>query len=418
MRSSVARKLSLFLGLLFFALLALMAALPNPREHDERSLFSLEADGTRLLFLVTEELGFDVSPWIEAPGELPRGNVALVLTDVPVEPPAYDAGEGSAVEGGPPPVTRRLRDPLHYQRFVEEGGTLLVEGTPELLEFLTVRLGLQQLGDLKPTATGSRVTLASDEILRLEGKVTSYEELPWESELEVLAVDQRGRPVVTELVHGRGRVLVFPEAAPFQNDVIDAKDNLLFWVRLLELAAPAEELYFDEYALGGWSPDSKLQLAFGPRFAPVTLHFVCFLSVLLWSLVWVRAFPRDPEALEQLSALDRARSFGSLLERAGRWDVLSSMLRWGVLRGLGTRASALAVREARDGSGGEPDAELVQTVLQPLAGRFRDDAELEAARALLLNATVVTEDDLDHQAAELARLERRVATLRDATPGN
>ena len=62
-----------------------------------------------------------------------------------------ESDTASAIISAPvtPASSRRQRDPQHYLRFVEEGGTILLFADSEGLAFLTEQLGLEDLADLE-----------------------------------------------------------------------------------------------------------------------------------------------------------------------------------------------------------------------------------------------------------------------------
>ncbi len=130
--------------------LILLWLLPSGTVKRAESVFSAEDDGRRAAFLVLGGLGFEARSWTRSPGHLPRGEILLFVSEIPEKPPAYDT-IGRAVAARAPDhmdvqrTARRLRDPLHYLRFVEEGGTLVVPASRAHLDFLTEVLGLEEV---------------------------------------------------------------------------------------------------------------------------------------------------------------------------------------------------------------------------------------------------------------------------------
>ncbi|MEQ1895641.1 MAG: hypothetical protein ABL998_24140, partial [Planctomycetota bacterium] len=178
---SVLARLALMGGVAFLLVaVLLLALLPGKGADHAASAHSAEPEGWRALVLLCEALGFPVAPWNEAPGELDGAGALLVLTEVPEAPPgAPSAG---------PEAPRRQRDPGHYRRFVEEGGTLLVF-TDEVraLDELREELGLAELAALTADArVRSELTLELGEGERFE--LTPGAFVAWSGAgLEVLA---------------------------------------------------------------------------------------------------------------------------------------------------------------------------------------------------------------------------------------
>jgi len=257
-RTSNALALILLGALLLIGFLLML--LPSGSARSAGSVRSTQEDGRRALYLLLEELGYQVAGWNQAPGDLPRGNEVLYLPETP-ETPGY----------GSRPGTSRLRDPLHYLRFVEEGGTLItpVDGD-EHFEFLTEGLGLEPVRELMLDWSGGdddRIThaiLPSGERLKLEWKPSAtFQPLPVASPVELLAMDDEGRGLALRLAVGRGSVVLLAPADDWlNNNRIEDGDHAFFIVRLMEECASGGGILFDEYALGGWVPDSPIALAF------------------------------------------------------------------------------------------------------------------------------------------------------------
>jgi hypothetical protein len=132
--------------------------------------------------------------------------------------------------------------------------------------------------------------------------------------------------------------------------------------------------------------------------------------VLGWRSAWSGPFPRDPEATLAASPLARARGFGRTLARAGRWDLLASLLRRGML----------ARWEARSGrrQAGEGDLEA------RLAALARADDERHARLSGLFarapgdeRALAELEDDLRALEHELFAATEKRKTARTVGAG-
>ena len=440
MGRSLAR-LGVALGVALLVLLGvLLAVLPSPGEERYHSVFATGEHGMRALYLTLERLGFSVRPWSEAPGHLEGPGTLLVLAETPAAPPALPpAPAGRDPEHGAGP--NRSRDLAHYQRFVSEGGTLLVlDAGEDELAFLRDSLALPELASLTCEGTavrdGDRVsagrgrwipeprrtqatpddveesvlmTFSNGEGIALrDGPVARYEGV---GEHEILARDERGGAIFVQRASGAGRVaLLALPVAPLENAELAKRSGpAVFFVRVLEAlrasgAAPIERVLFDEYALGGWRPAPVAELAFSPRLAWLSVHLLLLLLVYCWRSAWTGPFPRDPEAYLAASPLARARGFGNLLARASRSVVLARLLRRGVLQR----------REARTGQRGPPGSD--DALAARLAALARGD-ERRHARLVELFQTSAPRDraELEALADGLAALERELAPA--AEPG-
>ncbi len=398
----------LFCGVVL--LLALAAILPSGRSPTPHSVFSVERDGLRAAYLFLAELGQDVAAWTEAPGKL-VGEDVLVSFGVPDAPPGA-GGPGEEVRRA---GSRRLRDPLHYLRFVEEGGTLVVALSEDMQAFLRDELGLAELEDLEPlpgrrTERSTWIFASGERFERMGDGGIEFAPLSPSSPFVVLAADEEGAARVVRLRVGRGRIVIATTLDFLDNHDLEEGDHGLFLARFVELLAPRGRLWFDEYALGGWVPETPLELALAADNAPFTLHLIGLALVLLWSAAWVRGFPRDPQPLSQLSATARVRALSGLLLAARRFDLLARLLTAGVLRRLdrGVRGSSAA---GEDETGSPPALEpaRVRTVLGAHAARLGGTEGLERATALFTRE-VRDANALAQLAAELSALESRLGS--------
>jgi hypothetical protein len=407
--------LAVLAGILGLAVL--LALLPGAKETSARSVYSVEASGRRAAFLLLRELGHEVEPWTRAPGHLPHGEHLLLLGGVPQAPPGYASEDPERLRG-----SRRLRDLRHYRRFVEQGGTLVTPFDDESEEFLREVLGMDGLEglhavhrpDRQPSAR--RLRLASGEELEVEQRHRWFESDLDEARFEPFAVDALDRPVILRSTVGNGSVVLLADPALFQNALLREADHALLLVRLAETLQGRGRVLFDEYSLGGWVPASPLELAFAPGVWGFSAHLAVLVGLLVVSIAWVRSFPRDPEPLRQLSALDRAAGIAGWISSMGRWDLLGRMLRRGVLRRLARRSGvgiASADRTASEDASRDDerlDRATIERVLRPYAGRFESTGALAAARDLFETTEVRGAGELARLATEFVRLESLILT--------
>lgn len=413
-RGGAFRVVSFVLAAALLGVAGLLLVLPAPRDDAGPSVFSTRIGGRRALFLLLGELGFDVSAWSRAPGHLPRTRACLFLPATPEPAPSY----GTATPGGEGTErvrsSRRLRDRMHYRYFVEEGGTLVAATTDGRLELLEEELGIEELAELtvrRRQDEGPRAaTLVTGETLELDlPRWSFFGPLDVVSPFDTLVADDEGRPLALQLELGRGRLVLLAGDDVLDNRRIGDADNGVFAVRVFELAAAGGPILFDEYALGGWTPETPLELAFAPGSARFTLHLLLLGALALWAVAWAGAFPRDPEPLGQLSPLERARGLAGMLVARRRWRLLGTMLQDGVLRRLGPRRS----RSAESPPENERRRMREQRVARDLDRLLRPlGAELDLAGAReLFDRAPESAVELDELAHDLARLEREVGRL-------
>lgn len=410
MRGSLLRVGGLGILALVVGIALFLASVPSGMGDRNRSILSTEDGGRLASFLLLDRLGFDPSPWRRAPGHLPRNDDLLWLPAVPEAPPVYDKDWFEDLESsesgrdgvdGPrrPRVSRRLRDPRHYRRFLEEGGTLVCGWSDDIEEFLTFDLDLVELealtraessgGDPQVllTRTGERIEAGWRGARWLE--VAPGEDVDGGG-FDVRLKDEEGRAILVTRRIGRGRIAVLPDDGFLANARIDAGENALLLVRVVEDLRGTGELLFDEYALGGWVPETPLELAFAPHGFSFSVHVLVLLGLLLWTLAWGFPFPRDPTPLATMAPVARAEAHGRMLESAGRWDVIADILRVGVLRRLspGRRRLQRVAAGEPDGdaealrAGKPPSEEELKRILEPLAPEA-STAQLEEWRRAL-----------------------------------
>lgn len=368
-----------------------------------------------------------------------------------------------AAEPGPGrrPLHQRLYDPGHYRSFVEQGGTLMLSVDPGSWRFLAEHFQLDLGVDSLPDAEAEEEEQgffeeALEELEQVldddfdapedwdpaaELELDSLNEQPEDSDpakprgaleawlwadqapalrealrlswdfgerieqlesLQPLVTTHEGAWVVASRAVGAGRLVLLESDRFLDNDRVGLEQNALLAVRLAERLSGDRRLFFDEYSLGGWTPDSPLEMAFSSAARPLTLHLFCLLLLLIWLSAWVRWFPRDPAPLAAVSASMRARGLAGMLMRRGRWEVLGQMLRLGVLRRLGRSAGMSKQLLAEDSLLQEP--EVLQQLLKPLFPA-QDEARMAWAMGLLRPGELNSRWELDELGIALAELE-------------
>ncbi len=360
----------------------------------ERSVASNEDGGRRALLLVLNELGYDVQAWGGSPNTLPPGEHLLWMADVPTSLDEEGESEGRELRGGDTsrPLHADPRHPLNYGVFVRGGGTLLLPYSTANLAWLREHCELEvpDWPYRRPRAD-TTVEFESGESLRIafvhravsdvedasedeaendpEADTEGVTEKDSEDETEDDSFDASahealgwhdiawlddGRPFVSWVEVGYGRVALLLDDRFLRNDRLQAFDNGLAAVRLVDALSAGGRVLFDEYALGLWLPLTKTELMTSGGLLEIGLHALLLFLLVTWLFAWVREFPRDPVE-PPLNPRLRVQSQAALFDRARAFDPLAESLRSGVLRRL-TRRLGVRMRSA---GAARPRAELL-----------------------------------------------------------
>ena len=365
---------------LFAGLVILAVALPGGGGQGGLvgSVRNFEGKGRRALAALLHELEFSVEVWAEPPGLLATGGGLLWMASAPL---AFASGEGLGPVGD-------LHDPAHYRAFIEEGGTLLLPaaGSESFLVDglgLAVMRGIEEV--LQEAASTRDVTMFEgppNELLASSARTFDRSRL--HAQLQLMLLDGAGDALAVDLPVGRGRLVLLAMDDFLDNDRLALGDHAVIAWRLAHELSGDGFVRFDEYALGAWQPLSTAAVALGPRLFWLTVTVLLWVGLYCWRHAWVRGFPHEPERLEVLSPLTRARAVASLHERARRLDLLAVELVRGVLRGIAVR-----LRLPRAVRAGEPDE-----ILESLADHLHAGDLLPGWRAELLGPTVKKPQDL------------------------
>lgn len=213
---------------------------------------------------------------------------------------------------------------------------LIASAEKPILRFLRDRLEIEAIDDLvvdevSGDGAGKTILTGGDE---LEVEWAHEFEGPLSSEFTPWATSEDGTARIVSLPVGSGELVLIADAEVFSNESLRESDAGWLFVRLIESFDRTGNIFFDQYALGLWRPQTTLEYAFSGGFLQLSVQFSILLLLVVWRLVWIGRFPRDPEPYELVSPLLRVQSQAQILERAGRFDVLA---RWR-LRGLVARA--------------------------------------------------------------------------------
>jgi len=345
MSRGLARALGVAAAVVLLALVTSLAMVGGPRDDLPRSVHGLGDEGWRAAYLLLAELGLHPSAWEQPPGLLPRGHHLLWMPGVPVDPREGALGAPGTDRDQALEALRMARDasprsPRHYRGFLEQGGRLVVPLSKEMLAFLVDDLGLRALqgSEVEPIVPApEKVTMGDEELAldlpRAERLVGLDPALP----RETLARTPDGDSLALEIPVGRGGLVLLGNDDFLDNARLRDADHALFLTRLVEALAPDGEVAFDENALGRWSEEGVLSLAFGADTRLASVHLLLLALLAIWMLAWPREFPRDPEPVEPTAPIERARAEVALALRAGRPGVLARFLVDGTLRRVAAR---------------------------------------------------------------------------------
>jgi len=380
------------------------------------SIGSTEPAGRRAFALLLGRAGVQAEGWRQVPAALPRGAHGLWRAagdgrrnddfDEDEKDPAEPGSDVEARDSITPTVG--MHAPEHYTMFLEEGGTLFVEGRRGI-EFLRDDLELESADGLELTVledeSPRQIRLASGEVLVVEADL-AFEPLDPSSAARDIAVvlDPEGSGEMAyaiEIQVGAGRAIAIADPRAFDNGTIGEFDHALLAVRLAEIVPPGGRLLFDEYALGLWQPEGMTSVALRPNLVLASLHFVLLALVWGWMRAMPRAFPRDPEPLDTFSPVLRARAQARIYERARRTELLTPAARAAGFDALARILRFSKRRPARDGAGpGRPEIDRLAAAIGGEPGA--------RATELLATRPIVTRADIERLALDLARLEADV----------
>lgn len=422
-RPRLERAGAIAIGVLVLAFALLTQVVGEPPESVQGSVASTQPEGRRALFLLFGSLGYVPEAWRKFPGALPPGEHVVWLASAPR---ASDSGDEDGEddeddEADEPqeddPARERLphasldfRSLRHYRRFVESGGTIVLPFGPRAKEFLVEDLGCEPCREIEradnPEWSNVAVHTSSGETWSADwGSLSTFESLDPASDVREL---WRGGPsgeaeeerLALQVPLGDGRVIVLGDDAFLENEKLGAKDHAILAVSLFEEVSRGGRLLFDEFAIGLWEASTPIAIATGPSLVLATAHVLVLLLLLAWRAGWTLRFPRDPVPLAQASPILRARSLASLLVRSGRYDVLTRLLRSGVLRSLSRKLRVSTERTERLDTAASVDS---------IARRAGIDATSAARwRELFTGPAGTSAVELEALGDELARLETQV----------
>lgn len=386
--------------------------LPKSDQGGLPSVTSNRPDGRRALFLSLQRLGLAPEAWRKAPGALPHGEHVLWSFGVPFD---TDKGSKSGSKSRAPsadtlsPAQHGLHSAEHYRSFVDAGGTLILRWNERTRAFLVDGLALEgvKLFDAPALgASGARGTLGARRIAIADGSEVSAAwhagaVLPptfcdslaralWTS----AEPGEEGHVLAATIDVGGGRIVLLADDAFTANEHLGEGAGGELAVRLIEEQGAVRRLFFDEYALGLWEPQTAVGLAFSGSRLSVTMHAIVALCVLAWMLGWTRAFPRDPPPLDAVSPLSRARALANVFVRGGRVRELSNFARRGEFERLRRKARLPRVREASTTGATAWTRAAVERELELASARLGTTSELPKWRAAWIEKRVESEAEL------------------------
>jgi hypothetical protein len=436
-RARFQKGLSIAVGALVVLAIAAVYLMPKPDERELPSVASSRPEGRRALLLVLERLGFAPEAWRKPPGALPHGEHVLWSFGAPFDPSesarerSSDESERARDAGSLSPAQHGMHAIEHYRAFLDAGGTLILAWNERTRAFLADGVGLEGVDGFEARSPSAAAGAAGEDGAPVSQRVRladgSELAAAWRADAALPATlcDALARPLWTSAEPGEpgeeGRVLAATIDVGAGHVVLLADDSFTanrrlgrdasaeLAVRLIEEQGVTQRLLFDEYALGLWEPQTAVGLAFSGVRLAVTLHVLALLHVLAWMLGWARAFPRDPEPLEAVSPVSRARGLANVFVRARRVRDLAAFARRGELERLRRRA-----RLAR-GSSGHADGTRAwaEKELELASSRLGAAAELPRWRKAWFERGVANEAELG---ALLAELDAAIASAAPASP--
>lgn len=120
----------------------------------------------------------------------------------------------------------------------------------------------------------------------------------------------------TVVPRGRGRVIWFASASPFQNGELHDSEGGVIFMRLLAAYAPKGPVSFDEYHLGVGEKRSLMSYLRGVGLLPVLLQLLAAVLILLWRGGARFGGVRREVETAPLGTASYVESMASLMERA------------------------------------------------------------------------------------------------------
>jgi hypothetical protein len=431
-RKSARLQATLGVGLLLLlvALSFVSELAPSESDRGTGSVHSSAPDGRRALFLLLGDLGFAPEAWSDAPGELPRGSHVLWLAKTPSSamPGLHVKRRAGGKDADASTEVERIG--AHalegYQRFVENGGTLVMEAGDDTTAFLADELGFDACRDLALDAarnTGTRaLRTLQGETFRIDvDSIAMFQPLDPNgdaTELLTATSDTVEQPFAVSVPIGAGSVVLLASDRFVGNEHIGKFDHAAIAVRLVEELRYEGRLLFDEYELGAWRPASAIALVLSPKLVLASLHVTLLLALFVWFQAFARAFPRDPEPHELYAPLLRARAQAGLLVAADRPALLASILRRGSFARVCRIARVLPGSSRRTGDKTGPDDKSTP-VRAPSAEEIERFAiatdlarESTRLRELFNERKITTRAELDELDRDLRELENEVQERR------
>lgn len=291
------------------------------------STYGAGPEGTRGLYLLTEELGGRPERWAEELGRLPRGAMLVAL--------------GSCQQLMRREIGRIERENLHA--WVRGGGTLVVAGVPDYLD--AEALGVELVaapGECRPTEgliamleraegrRGQRKRETDDEGAEIEDLPGLFEEDPAGTYDELIETDElpearvavgaaapldgvplvglrqplrirvadpsisrstllrldgpEGEPAGVRVDVGEGAVIVLSSSSMFQNRDLATQSGGVLFSRLVREHAGRGPILFDEFHLGVGQRRSLMRYLRQTGIGPVVLQVFLLIGFVVWRL--------------------------------------------------------------------------------------------------------------------------------------
>lgn len=324
----------LIITIVVFVLASGLAMLLSPESDADEHLatsYSTVSEGAKAAYMLLQESGYQVERWQRSPQHLPTsGKSVLLFTD--------------------PTATPNAEEVTALQRFVSNGGTLILAGQ---MGFMFT--SLPPPGPLPLASEGWETFLAiTPSAQARDASSIKLDTSPrWGSPPAGIPLygDDRG-PVVMQFPIGKGQILWLASASLLSNAGLREAGNLEFL--LASVGSRENHVLWDEYFHGHRESTPVAAAAHSQvKWATAQLAFLALAVLLTFSR---RSGPqRAPVAESRLSPLEFVSALGDLYQRVGTAnvavDIYYERFRNRLARRLGLRSTATPeelARAARD----------------------------------------------------------------------
>lgn len=292
----------LVVALLLFTVFSVLRATAPRARTSFPSTYDTGANGYAGLYEFLQREGVGAQRYGLTPGQLPARGTVVFAGDYTIDTSFLSANESRALE-----------------KWVRRGGKLIVLGS--MFPFTRDALGLP-----KTRAAGSKYAWTacgfSGKRLVVGGEFASSLRAGCDRKHSVL-LEGRGGAVAVSMKHGRGTIVEFVSASPFENAQLASRDNAAFAYDLFAGATPL----FDERAYGYDAGRTFWQVLPQPVIAAVIIALLTLLLAIIAANVRF-APPRALEPKDERDSFAYIESLARMLQRgAAAHDIIARLAR-------------------------------------------------------------------------------------------